>query len=106
MEVFPGTIEKENRRYLPFLLSTTFLMAAVKAGAGRETAHEAIKEHALATAAELRDGLIGENNLLDRLANDDRIPLTRHDLQEVFESAQGNTGAGCRPGRLLRQARD
>ena len=41
----------------------------------------------------MRDGLIGENNLLDRLADDERIPLTRHDLQGVFESGQGNTGA-------------
>ncbi len=68
-------------------------MAAVRAGAGRETAHEAIKEHALATAQELRDGLIAQNDLLDRLAVDDRIPLTRHDLQEVFEHGQNDTGA-------------
>ncbi len=96
MEVFGGTIGKENQRYLPFLLSTTFLMAAVKAGAGRETAHAAIKEHALAVARELRDGVIGENDLLDRLGNDERIPLTRHDLQEVFEEGERNTGAAGR----------
>ena len=93
MQAFSGTIEKENGRYLPFLLSTSFLMAAVKAGAGRETAHAAIKEHALATAQELRDGLIAQNDLLDRLATDDRIPLSRHDLQEVFERGQDDTGA-------------
>lgn len=102
MEVFTGTIEKENQRYLPFLLSTSFLMAAVTAGTGRETAHAAIKEHALATAQELRDGLIGENNLLDRLADDERIPLTRHDLQEVFESGRDNTGsAGTQVDRFV-----
>ena len=92
MEVFAGTIDKENQRYMPFLLSTSFLMAAVRAGGGRETAHAAVKEHALGTAQDLRDGLISENDLLDRLANDERIPLTRHDLQEVFEKGQGNTG--------------
>ena len=93
MEIFPGTIAKENQRYMPFLLSTSFLMAAVKAGAGRETAHAAIKEHALAAARELRDGTISQNDLLDRLAADDRIPLTRHDLQTVFEQGQENTGS-------------
>ena len=93
MQAFEGTIEKENQRYMPFLLSTSFLMAAVRAGAGRETAHAAIKEHALAAARELRDGIIAQNDLLDRLANDGRIPLTRHDLQEVFEHGQNNTGA-------------
>lgn len=93
MQAFSGTIEKENQRYMPFLLSTSFLMAAVKAGAGRETAHAAIKEHALATAQELRDGAISENNLLDRLAMDDRIPVSREDLQMVFEHGQSNTGS-------------
>lgn len=93
MQVFAGTIDRENERYMPFLLSTSFLMAAVKAGAGRETAHEAIKEHALAVARELREGAIPHNDLLDRLAADERIPVSRENLQEVFEAGQGNTGA-------------
>ena len=46
MDVFPAAIAAENERNLPFLATTTILMEAVKAGAGRETAHEAIKEHA------------------------------------------------------------
>jgi adenylosuccinate lyase len=93
MEIFPGTIEKENQRYMPFLLSTSFLMAAVKAGAGRETAHAAIKEHALATARDLREGAVAQNDLLDRLAKDERIPLTLDALQEVFVRGQRNTGS-------------
>ncbi len=93
MQVFAGTIGRENERYMPFLLSTSFLMAAVKAGAGRETAHAAIKEHALAVAQELREGTIPHNDLLNRLAADERIPVSRDDLQEVFEAGQGNTGA-------------
>lgn len=93
MEAFDGTIDRENQRYLPFLLSTSFLMAAVKAGAGRETAHEAIKEHALATVRDLRDGTVTENDLIDRLADDDRIPIDKAALQEVFARGQSNTGA-------------
>lgn len=93
MEAFAGTIDRENQRYLPFLLSTSFLMAAVKAGAGRETAHEAIKEHALATVRDLRDGAVTENDLIDRLAADDRIPIDKAALQEVFDQGQSNTGA-------------
>ncbi len=50
MEVFPAAIAAENERNLPFLATTTILMEAVKQGAGRETAHAAIKEHALAAA--------------------------------------------------------
>ncbi|MBB08449.1 MAG: adenylosuccinate lyase [Roseibacillus sp.] len=93
MQIFTGTIGRENDRYMPFLLSTSFLMAAVKAGAGRETAHAAIKEHALAVARELREGAISQNDLLDRLAADERVPVPREQLQEVFEKGQNNTGA-------------
>ena len=47
---YPAVIERELRRYLPFLATTKVLMAAVRHGVGREQAHEAIKEHAVAVA--------------------------------------------------------
>ena len=56
MEVYPAVIGQENQRYGPFLATTTVLMEAVKAGAGREEAHEAIKEHAVQTVRDLRSG--------------------------------------------------
>ena len=40
---FPAVIDAELRRYLPFLATTKMLMAAVREGVGRETAHEVIK---------------------------------------------------------------
>jgi len=55
MGAYPVTIEKEVDRYLPFLASTEILMTAVKAGVGRETAHEAIKRHAVAEAMAMRE---------------------------------------------------
>ena len=48
---FPAVVARELDRYLPFLATTKVLMAAVRAGVGRETAHEAIKEHAVAVGA-------------------------------------------------------
>ncbi|MFX6872929.1 adenylosuccinate lyase, partial [Acinetobacter baumannii] len=48
MDVFEAVVATELNRYLPFLLTTTVMMEAVKKGAGRESAHEAIKEHAVA----------------------------------------------------------
>ena len=56
MEAFPAAIAAENERNLPFLATTTILMEAVKRGAGRETAHEAIKEHSLAAVKAMRYG--------------------------------------------------
>lgn len=76
---FPAVIEAELERYLPFLTTTKVLMAAVRKGVGREIAHEAIKEHAVAVALEMREGL-QTNDLLDRLAGDERLGLTRDEL--------------------------
>ncbi len=76
---FPAVIEAELERYLPFLTTTKVLMAAVRKGVGREIAHEAIKEHAVAVALEMREGL-QTNDLLDRLAADERLGLNRDEL--------------------------
>ncbi len=51
---FPAVIDAELRRYLPFLATTKALIAAVQHGAGRETAHESISEHAIAVALQMR----------------------------------------------------
>jgi len=50
------------------------LMAAVRAGVGRETAHEVIKEHAVAVALAMREKGQADNDLLARLAADERLP--------------------------------
>ena len=79
---FPAVIEAELQRYLPFLTTTKVLMAAVRHGVGREQAHEAIKEHAVAVALAMRQGQ-RQNDLLDRLASDPRLGVDR----SVFEDA-------------------
>jgi adenylosuccinate lyase len=83
MEIYKPMIEQEARRYLPFIATTTILMEATKAGAGRETAHEAIKEHAIAVARALKNGQIKENDLIDRLAKDERIKLSRERIEKL-----------------------
>ncbi len=92
MEVFNAVITAENERQLPFLATTTILMEAVKAGAGRETAHAAIKEHALATAKALRSGE-GDTDMLNRLAQDGRLGLSRSQLTRVLADAKRFVGA-------------
>jgi adenylosuccinate lyase len=82
---FPAMIEAELRRYLPFLATTKVLTAAVRAGVGREIAHEVIKEHAVAMALEMRDAGRSENDLLDRLAADLRLAgVGRFDLESAI----------------------
>ncbi len=92
MDAYPAVIEAENNHYLPFLMTTTIMMEAVKAGVGREAAHSAIKEHAVATVNDLRAGTIRENNLLERLAGDDRIPLSQDQLDALLAEGRENTG--------------
>ena len=81
--VYPAVVERELRRYLPFLATTRVLVAAVQAGMGREEAHELIKEHAVAAALALRVEGVVETDLLDRLAADGRLPLDRATLDSL-----------------------
>jgi adenylosuccinate lyase len=89
---FPAVIERELRRYLPFLATTKVLMAAVRAGVGREQAHEAIKEHAVSMALDLRAGR-DDNDLLDRLAADERLGLSAEALSSLLAEPLAFTGA-------------
>src|SRR5690606_32295037 len=94
---------RELDRYLPFLATTKVLVAAVRHGVGRETAHEVIKEHAVAVALAMREKgatprpappTFGppENDLLDRLAADERLRLSRAELDELVTDVAAFTG--------------
>lgn len=93
MGFYPAVIERELQRYLPFLATTKVLMSAVRAGVGRETAHEAIKEHAVAVALEMREQGRTDNDLLDRLAADPRLPLDREKLEGLLSRPLEFVGA-------------
>lgn len=92
MEAYPAVIQRENDYYLPFLSTTTVMMAAVKAGTGREQAHEVIKEHAVATVRDLRAGVISQNDLVQRLATDQRLGLDETTIQSIIDGAETLAG--------------
>jgi adenylosuccinate lyase len=89
---FPAVIQRELDRYLPFLATTKVLMAAVRNGVGRETAHEAIKEAAVGTALDMRRGQ-AENDVFARLAADERLGLTADQLESLVADPITFTGA-------------
>ena len=89
---YPAVIDREVQRYLPFLVTTKILVAAVRAGMGRESAHEVIREHAVAVAVAMREAGTG-NDLLDRLAADPRLPLDRAGLDALLADRLLFTGA-------------
>ncbi|TDE12962.1 adenylosuccinate lyase [Jiangella asiatica] len=90
---YPAVIFRELDRYLPFLATTSVLMAAVKAGVGRESAHEVIKKHAVDVALAMRERGAERNDLLDRLASDPRLGLDRTHLDALVRSPIEFTGA-------------
>ncbi|MCF8607602.1 adenylosuccinate lyase [Gordonia sp. HY442] len=89
---YPAVIANELDRYLPFLATTKVLMASVRAGVGRESAHEAIKENAVAVALAMREEG-REPDLIDRLAADGRIPLDRAQLEALIADKSAFSGA-------------
>ncbi|MGH9117819.1 MAG: adenylosuccinate lyase [Acidimicrobiales bacterium] len=101
--VYPAEVERELRRYLPFLATTRVLLASVKAGVGREQAHEVIGEHAVAAALAMRErGGTGGDDLVERLAADPRLPLDRAALDALL--ADRLAFAGVAPDQARRFA--
>jgi adenylosuccinate lyase len=90
---FPAVIARELDRYLPFLATTKVLMAAVRRGVGRETAHEAIRDTAVAVALEMRDKGTERNDLFARLAEDARLGLSATALEALLAEPLSFTGA-------------
>ena len=89
---FPAVIARELDRYLPFLATTKVLIAAVRAGVGRETAHEVIKEHSVAVALEIREQGTDRNDLFERLAADPRLGLSADTLKGLLAEPLSFTG--------------
>jgi len=103
---FPAVIANELDRYLPFLATTKVLMAAVRAGTGREEAHEAIKTHAVRVALDMREQGAAQNDLLARLAADPRLGLDLGTLDELLAHPIEFTGAAVDQTRTVIAAID
>ena len=75
--IFEDEIHKELKEQLPFLATTQILMACVKAGMGREIAHEVIKKHATTKSAD---------QFFTSLANEKDFPLTLAQLNDLIKN--------------------
>src|SRR5205814_994874 len=89
---YPAVIERELERYLPFLATTKVLLAAVRKGVGREQAHEAIRDHAVAVALARREKGVDSNDLFERLAGDERLRLSADELAALLADPLSFTG--------------
>lgn len=74
-------IEKNLTRELPFLAIEYILMKCVQKGASRQDMHEYIREHSMATYQAMNQS--GGNDLFERIAQDDRIPIALDELSSL-----------------------
>jgi len=82
--IFEDNINKELSENLPFLASTQILMSCVKAGMGREIAHEMIKKHATTTTP---------SDFFAALANEKDFPLTIDQLNQLIKNPADFAGS-------------
>jgi adenylosuccinate lyase len=82
--IFEENIKNELNENLPFLASTQILMSCVKAGMGREIAHEMIKKHATTTTP---------SNFFAALASEKDFPLTIDQLNQLIKNPADFAGS-------------
>jgi len=91
MVVFPKQIERHLLQEVPFMATEKILMAGVEKGKSRQELHEIIKEHSLASGRVVKEEG-KENDLLQRLADDTRVPFAADELKAMVTDFQQFTG--------------
>jgi adenylosuccinate lyase len=83
--VYPKVIESRLRKELPFMATENIMMDAVKfRGADRQVLHEKIRQHSMEASKVIKEQG-GENDLLERIANDEAFGVTLEDLEKILQ---------------------
>jgi adenylosuccinate lyase len=77
-------VKDEITEYLPLVISSTLLMHAVNAGAGREYAHQRIKQHLVERKNDEKGGV--GNGFLERVLQDKELKIDASVIQSLLES--------------------
>ena len=82
--IYPKVMKKHIDEELPFLATENILMKAVEKGADRQEIHERIRQHSQVTAQlSKQEGI--ENDLIQRIAKDTKIPLSEIEIENLLE---------------------
>ena len=84
--VYPKVIEQRLRKELPFMATENIMMDAVKRGGDRQELHEKIRQHSMAASRVVKEG--GENDLLERIANDKSFGVTLEELEAILQPSK------------------
>lgn len=83
--VYPKVIEQRLRKELPFMATENIMMDAVKnRGADRQQLHERIRVHSMKASKVIKEEG-GENDLLERIANDEAFGVTLEELENILQ---------------------
>lgn len=83
--VYPKVIEQRLKKELPFMATENIMMDAVKKrGADRQQLHERIRVHSMAASKVIKEEG-GENDLLERIANDEAFGVTLEELENILQ---------------------
>ena len=102
MRVYPKMVDRLLREELPFMATETILMRAVVAGGDRQVVHEAIREHSVEAAREIKEEG-APNRLLEKLAADARIPFDLAELRHVLEESDFSGRASAQVEEFLEE---
>ena len=82
--VYENRIHKHIMEELPFMATEYIIMEEVKAGGDRQEIHEIIRVHSMEASKKVKmEGK--ENDLIERILNDDSLKLDKTKLKEVLD---------------------
>ena len=85
--VYDKVIQRRVMEKLPFMATENIMMESVKRGGNRQELHEIIRVYSHEAAAKVK--LNGEaNDLIDRIASDERIPLSRDEILRELDPSR------------------
>lgn len=87
LEVHVPRIRQRVNAELPFMATEKILVEAVAAGGDRQEAHEVIRRHSMAAAHAMKEGA-ASNDLLERLAEDETLGISRERLSLAADPAR------------------
>lgn len=82
--VYPNRINKHIMEELPFMATEYIIMEEVKAGGDRQEIHEVIRVHSMEASRKVKEEG-KENDLIERILNDDSLKLDKSKLKEVLD---------------------
>lgn len=85
--VYENVVKRRVMEKLPFMATENIMMESVKRGCDRQEIHEIIRVHSHGAAAEVK--LYGkQNDLIERIAADERIPLSKEEILKELDPAK------------------